>query len=219
MTPCETRKCVSLADYRDRWLILMFYPQDFSLICPTELRPGSVISHYRIEETLGEGGFATVYRAYDSELERHIALKVLKRLDDRAPSIRDEARAAAALNHPNVCTVHSIEDSLGTSMIVMEYLEGRSLAEVIAAGPVAGEEARSICAQMAAGMAAAHQEGIVHGDLKPANVLLTDGGVVKILDFGLAGRHRVANDGDTTLTLDTTPRTTLNGTTVLSLPG
>ncbi len=163
-----------------------------------ELKPGNMISHFHIEETLGEGGFATVYRAMDRVLERNVALKILKQVDDRVPSIQDEARAAAALNHPNVCAVYGIEESEGVPMIVMEYLVGHPLSKRIEEGSTPIEDAANMGSQIAAGMGAAHDAGVVHGDLKPGNIMLTDEGRIKILDFGLAGRRPVVDSGGTT---------------------
>ena len=117
------------------------------------------------------------------------------------PSVRNEARAAAALNHPNVCTVHGVDDSEGVLMIVMEHVEGRSLADVLVGGPLAAGRVREIGRQIASGMAMAHAKGVVHGDLKPANILLSGGDTVKIVDFGLAGRHRITHSGDSTRSL------------------
>jgi len=176
------------------------------------MRPGNVIAHYRIEEQLGVGGAAVVYRAYDRVLERHVALKMLKRLDDKTPAIHEEARTAAALNHLNICTVYSIDKSEGRSMIVMEYLVGRTLSALIADGPTPPANATPIARQIAAGMGAAHAAGIVHGDLKPGNVMLTDQGLVKILDFGLAGRRRVPDTSDSTVVLGTDRPGTILGT-------
>lgn len=177
-----------------------------------ELKPGSVISHYRIEETLGTGGCATVYRAYDGALERDVALKVLKNVDGKPPTIHDEARAAAALSHPNVCTIYNIEDTDGMAVIVMEYLVGRSLRDLIADGPLPRKELDPIACQIAEGMRAAHDVGVVHRDLKPANIMLTNQGVVKILDFGIARRRRVTCPTESNATITCTAGGLLSGT-------
>jgi eukaryotic-like serine/threonine-protein kinase len=326
----HSRRVVRLSDYRDRWLILMFYPRDFSLVCPTELSafsarhaefaglgaellalstdsietherwiaapraegglgpvsfplasdpdgqtaraygaclesrsialraifiidpnsivqyqvihnlnvgrrtdeilrvltalqtgglcaeswvpghrtidsdrlaPGHVVSHYRIEATLGEGGFGTVYVAHDTVLDRKVALKIGKNQRGVTSSVQHEARAAAALNHPNVCTIFGIDDSEGLVVIVMEYLTGQPLSKVIATRLLTPSEAVGLARQIAVGMTAAHAAGIVHGDLKPANIFVTDDGIVKILDFGVATRLRVAASHDGTASL------------------
>jgi len=165
--------------------------------------PGNRVSHYRIERKVGEGGFGTVYLAYDEVLERKVALKVVRSRDGWTPNVLHEARAAAALNHPNVCTVFGVDDSEGLVVIVMEYLVGRSLSQLIAEAPLEPTRIMGLASQVAAGMMAAHDTGIAHGDLKPANVFLTDEGVAKILDFGVAARLRLALPGDSTLSLST----------------
>ncbi len=168
-------------------------------IDPTEvLGPGSVISHYRIEAPIGSGSFATVFRARDITLQRSVALKVLK---PGAPGTAlAEARSAASLNHPNICTIFSVDDGEGVPLIAMEYLRGQSLHRLLEReGALAPERARSIAYQVASGLAAAHASGIVHGDLKPENIMVTGEGVAKILDFGLARLDRAAIDPDATV--------------------
>ncbi len=325
----STRRRVTLADYRDRWLILVFYPRDFSLVCPTELTalsgrieefrrngcdvlgvstdsietherwigtplaqgglgvlhfplasdqdgavarsygvyleqqhialrglfiidpngvlqyqavhnlsvgrrcedvlrilaaletggmcpedwcvgsapldptqtlaPGRMISHYRIEEEVGKGAFASVFRARDMVLHRTVALKVFR--PDKLPTplaALTEARAAAALNHPNVCTIFAVDESAGTPIIVMEFLFGRPLSSRLEEGALPPDQAAAIGRQIALGLATAHRLGITHGDLKPANVMLTGEEVVKLTDFGLSRRMIVTDDRDAT---------------------
>jgi len=167
------------------------------------LKPGNMVSHYRIERKLGEGGFGAVYLAHDKVLERKVALKIVRSRDGWPPNVLHEARAAAALNHPNVCTVFGIDDSEGLLVIVMEYLMGQSLSKVIAEGPLRPSRALALARQIAAGMMAAHDADIVHGDLKPANIFLTDEGILKILDFGVAVRRRPVSSSDRTASLAT----------------
>jgi serine/threonine protein kinase len=159
----------------------------------TALRPGNYFSHYLIEDEVGSGTFARVYRARDLQLDRPVALKVFKPDCPVTPSAAlAEARAAAALNHPNLCTIYAVDDTAGVPIIAMEYIPGHSLTQVVRKGTdrLPLESLRSIAVQIAAGMAAAHIAGIVHGDLKPENVMVTAEGVAKILDFGLARRLR-----------------------------
>ena len=155
------------------------------------IRPGSYFSHYQIEAEAGSGTFARVYRAKDLQLDRSVALKVFKPDCPVTPSAAlAEARVAAALNHPNLCTIYAVDDSAGVPIISMEYIAGESLTKSVGADQLPRESLMSIARQIAAGMAAAHAEGIVHGDLKPENVMVTAEGLVKVLDFGLARRLR-----------------------------
>ena len=161
-----------------------------------------MVSHYRIERKLGDGGFASVYLAHDQTLGRDVALKLIRRTEGWTPSLLDEARAAAALNHPNVCTVYGVDDSEGVPMIVMEHLNGRPLTALVADGPSEPDRVVVIGRQIAAGMTASHAAGVIHGDLKPANVFLADSGTIKILDFGLAAHHSAALSSDPTAITD-----------------
>ena len=151
---------------------------------------GQTISHYRIVEKLGEGGMGVVYKAEDTRLDRTVALKFLAAhlLDDEAHKARflREAKAAAALDHPNIATIHEIDEANGQAFLAMAYIEGPSLDKKIRQRPLKLEEALDIAIQIAQGLHAAHERGIVHRDIKSANILLTPRGEVKITDFGLA---------------------------------
>ena len=156
---------------------------------------GQAVSHFRVMERLGGGGMGVVYRAEDLKLGRQVALKFLPRELAADPvslgRFEREARTASALNHPNVCTVYSVEDCGGQPAIVMELLEGETLEAVLASGPVPEGDALRFASQIAGALDAAHRKGIVHRDLKPGNVILTGSGV-KVLDFGLAKNARLA---------------------------
>jgi serine/threonine-protein kinase len=169
---------------------------------------GKTISHYRILEKLGEGGMGVVYRAEDTTLERAVALKFLPPEMTRDPEARarllQEARAAAALSHPNICTVHEIGEAEGQTFIAMALIEGEDLRDRIARGPLRLHEAIDLAVQVGEGLAAAHKKGIVHRDMKPGNVMVTTEGRAKVMDFGLAkspGQTRLTRTGTTTGTI------------------
>lgn len=150
---------------------------------------GKTISHYKILEKLGEGGMGVVYKAEDTKLKRELALKflptnALQGKDEKERFIR-EAQAAAALNHPNIAHIYAIEDHDGQMFLAMELIEGQSLLDLVKT-PMPVDDAINYATQIAAGLQVAHDKGIIHRDIKSANIMLTDKGVVKIMDFGLA---------------------------------
>jgi Tol biopolymer transport system component len=154
------------------------------------LAPGSQLGAFRIETLLGAGGMGEVYRAHDTKLGRAVAIKVLPDFvandADRRSRFEEEARALAALNHPNIGAIYGVEESGDVAALVLELVDGLTLSERLAAGPLSFDEIVGIARQLADGLEAAHDRGIVHRDLKPANIKITAEGNVKILDFGLA---------------------------------
>ncbi len=154
------------------------------------MKPGTLISHYRIISRIGAGGMGEVYLANDSELGRNVALKVLPAdvVSDQQRMRRfvQEAKAASALNHPNIVTIHEIGRADSMRFIVMEFVEGTTLRQLIARGPMKLNEVLEIITQILSALAEAHQAGIVHRDIKPENIMVRHGGLVKLLDFGLA---------------------------------
>jgi serine/threonine protein kinase/Tol biopolymer transport system component len=151
---------------------------------------GSRVGPYEIASRLGAGGMGEVYRARDPRLQRDVAIKALPAEfagnDERLARFQREARLLASLNHPNIAAIYGLEEADGARYLVLEIVEGESLAQKLAAGPLPVEEALALCAQIAAGVSAAHDAGVIHRDLKPGNVMVRPDGSVKVLDFGLA---------------------------------
>src|SRR3990172_1055946 len=148
------------------------------------------IGHYRIAEKIGQGGMGEVYRATDTKLKRDVALKLLPDAfaqdQDRMARFSREAQLLASLNHPNIAAIHGIEEAEGKRALVMELVEGETLAERLQRGPMSLEETIAVAKQIAEALEDAHERGIIHRDLKPANAKITPTGAVKLLDFGLA---------------------------------
>ena len=179
--------------------------------------PAQLVSHYRLLGPLGSGGMGVVYRAEDTTLGRTVALKFLSErsvgnlaFGDR---LRREARMASTLNHPNICTIYEVGEDAGETFIAMEYVEGRPLSQLIHAGGIPFETILRYGQQLASALAHAHDRGIVHGDLKPLNIIVTPDGDAKILDFGLARRDNPAEfDRQTLETASADSRPGLGGT-------
>ncbi len=160
---------------------------------------GKTVLHYKILEPLGEGGMGVVYKAQDTKLGRNVAVKLLA--PHIAPDVNKrrrflrEARAASSLNHPNIVTVYEVQTEGDTDVIVMEYVKGRTLLDLLRTGAVPLESGIDYALQMAEGLAKAHDAGIIHRDLKPSNVMVNDDGLVKLMDFGLAKLTQPGGDG------------------------
>ena len=148
---------------------------------------GRNLAHYEILGKLGSGGMGEVWKAYDPKLQRTVAIKVLKnQTEDAASRILTEARAASGLNHPHICTIHDVGQEDGQSFIVMEHVEGKPLSELIPSDGLPPESVIRYGTQIADALAHAHEHGIVHRDLKSANVVITPEAQVKLIDFGIA---------------------------------
>ena len=172
------------------------------------MKSGENLGPYRILEKIGEGGMGEVYRAHDSRLQRTVAIKVLaprQATVERIERFEQEARAASALNHPNILTIHDVGRHGDMAYFAMEWVEGRTLREELRAGAIPHRRTIQLAQQIAEGLAAAHAAGIVHRDLKPENVMVRSGGLAKIVDFGLAKLNMpasaaAAGDADPTVT-------------------
>ena len=154
------------------------------------LKPGTTLGPYQVTAKIGEGGMGEVYRARDTKLDRDVALKVLPEAftqdPDRLARFEREAKVLASLNHPNIAAIYGLEEAEGVRALVLELVEGPTLADRIKRGPIALDEALPIAKQIAEALEAAHEAGVIHRDLKPANIKVRDDGTVKVLDFGLA---------------------------------
>jgi len=170
---------------------------------------GTTISHYRIVGKLGVGGMGVVYEADDTRLPRRVALKFLSEelVGDPEASrrLQREADNIARLNHPNICTIYEIDDHKGSRFIAMERIDGVNLKLHMARATLADQEVVDIARQVAMALQAAHEEGIVHRDIKPGNIMVGDDGVVKVLDFGLARRFKMPETGEVTMYGSTIP--------------
>jgi eukaryotic-like serine/threonine-protein kinase len=184
-----------------------------------DLSPGSRVGHFRVKALLGRGGVGVVYRAEDESLRREVALKVLPpfHMDDveRRRLLLREARAAAAVNHPNIATIHEVGEAAGRVYIAMELIHGQTLRQRLGAGPMPVEESIGIARQVLRGLQRAHKAGLIHRDLKPDNIIVAEDGLAKVLDFGLAkqGAQPPADwsnsDADAVTAIH--PRATING--------
>ena len=164
------------------------------------LEVGSRVAHYDVTALIGEGGMGRVYQATDTKLNRQVALKILSDAfasdPDRLARFQREAQVLASLNHPNIGQIHGIEEADGTLALVLELVEGPTLADRIARGPIPVDEALPIAKQIAEALEAAHEAGVIHRDLKPANIKVREDGTVKVLDFGLAKAVDTTPEGD-----------------------
>ena len=183
--------------------------------------PGTALGHYEVLSPLGKGGMGEVYRAKDRTLGREVAIKVLPDAFGHDPvrvaRFKQEARAAAALNHPNICAIHEVGDHDGQPFIVMELLRGQTLeARLSSQGRLECDEVLELSTQLADALDAAHTAGIVHRDVKPANIFITDRGQAKILDFGIAKTNSL-NAADALTNTRDVEQLTGNGTTLGTL--
>ena len=164
------------------------------------LAVGSRLGHYDVTALIGEGGMGQVYQATDTKLNRQVALKILPEAfaddPDRLARFQREAQVLASLNHPNIAQIHGIEEADDTRALVLELVEGPTLADRIAQGAIPVDEAIPMAKQIAEALEAAHEQGVIHRDLKPANIKVREDGTVKVLDFGLAKALDTTPEGD-----------------------
>ncbi|MCW8984988.1 MAG: protein kinase, partial [Thermoanaerobaculales bacterium] len=202
-----------------------------SVVSDEESSITRTVSHFLLLDQIGAGGMGVVYRAHDRRLDRDVAIKMLPehvaRDEDRRARFEREAKLLASLNHPNIATLHGLEEHEGQLFLVMEFAEGETLAERLMTGPIPIDEALPISLQIAMGLEAAHEQGIIHRDLKPANVMVSSEGQVKVLDFGLAKAFEPEGSGpqgpeslaeSPTLTADLTRGGVLLGTAAYMSP-
>ena len=192
------------------------------------LTPGTRLGPYEIVSAIGAGGMGEVYRARDTKLARDVALKLLPDVfaanPERLQRFQREAQVLASLNHPHIAQIYGLEDSTDTPALIMELVEGSTLADRIRQGPLPLDEALMIAHQVAEALDAAHEKGVIHRDLKPANVIVTHDGVVKVLDFGLAvvaqgtGSSEIDATHSPTLTLAATRAGVILGTAAYMSP-
>src|SRR5262245_19158472 len=176
------------------------------------LAPGTKLGPYEILSLVGAGGMGEVYRARDSRLGRDVAIKALPEKlatsPERLARFEREARLLASLSHPNIAAIYGLEEVGGHRYLVLEYVEGEALARRLANGALSLDETLHVCREIAAGVEAAHEGGVIHRDLKPGNVMLTPAVAVKVLDFGLAKGGAGASEGDSDPSLANSPTMT-----------
>jgi len=212
VTPSVRKSSVSTSRLAARGVLRRFGDVREWRIAPMRLDQGTRLGHYEIISPLGKGGMGEVYLAEDARLGRRVALKVLSAAfagdqDSLARFVR-EAKAASALNHPNIITIHDIGEAAGTHFIAYEFVDGRTLRDVARGAPLDAATAIDIGIQVASALADAHRAGIVHRDLKPDNVMIRATGLVKLLDFGIA---RLSRPAETDVTVTAMPGQTLGG--------
>src|SRR5579862_3999776 len=173
------------------------------------LSPGTKLGPYEIQSPLGAGGMGEVYRAFDTRLQRTVAIKILPAHLSSDPDLRSrftqEAKSISGLQHPNICVVDDVGSQNGIDYMVMEFVSGQSLDQLIPAAGLPANVAVKYAIQIAEALARAHSVGIVHRDLKPSNVMVDESGLVKVLDFGLAKAAATASPSNDAATMATTP--------------